>query len=286
VIDRVERDLRLRAALTAMGETTKLRHGEVWVNCGAAREIYDQLKKNDRRFREIKDRLEGAGFGPGHLSRIRGLRASKTPDATRRMQRTNVKTFAEACGVAMASLIVDQPEDKDIIETRHCDVNIGKALSREQFERDWRARCAFRCLIVRYGADDYLATIASVEERSISNQMREIPVQIEFDPSDDIHLKFDIDVHVKLGTTFKCFVIFQADADEPRNARTRDDLIRILGQARNIGSVYPSSLAEPNVLWILFDDSCFESLPESRGATSNAKRTIVNNYAPPTRRKF
>jgi hypothetical protein len=269
-----------------MGETTKLRHGEVWVNCRAAREIYDQLKTNDRRFKEIKDRLESAGFGPGHLSRIRGLRANKPPDATRRMQRTNVKTFAEACGVATASLILDQPEDKAIVETRHCDVNIGKALSREQFENDWKGRCAFRCLIVRYGADDYLATIASVEERSIANQMREIPIQVEFDASDDIHLKFDIEVHVKLGTTFKCFVIFQADPDERRHARTRDDFAGILGQAQNIKSVHRSSLAEPNVLWILFDESCFESLPESRGRTLDAKRTIVNNYAPPTRRKF
>jgi hypothetical protein len=278
--------LKLKAALAAMGETTKLRYGEVWVNCGAVREIYDRLKTNDRRFKEIKDRLESAGFGPGHLSRIRGFRANKPPDATRRMQRTNVKTFAEACGVSMASLILDQPEDRDIVERRHCDVNIGKALSREEYERDWKGRCALRCLIVRYGADDYLATIASVEERSIANQMREIPIQVEFDASDDVHLKFEIDVHIKLGTTFKCFVIFQTDADERRNAPTKDDFARILRQAQNIKSVHRSSLAEPNVLWILFDDSCFESLPESRGRTMDAERTIVNNYAPPTRRKF
>jgi hypothetical protein len=84
-----------------------LRHGECWVDCVAARAIYDNIKRDEKRFGELKEALAVANFGPGHLSRIRGEDIpGQVPKTYRPMWRQNVANFAKACGVTPEKLLL------------------------------------------------------------------------------------------------------------------------------------------------------------------------------------
>ena len=84
-----------------------LRHGECWVDCVAARAIYDNIKRDEKRFGELKEALAVANFGPGHLSRIRGEDIpGQVPKTYRPMGRQNVANFAKACGVTPEKLLL------------------------------------------------------------------------------------------------------------------------------------------------------------------------------------
>lgn len=81
------------------------REGEVWVDCTAARRLYDEAK---HRIPALNKLLSDDGFGSGPLSRIRGMDQPKQAlKPATKMQRENVARFAKICGIPVARLLID-----------------------------------------------------------------------------------------------------------------------------------------------------------------------------------
>jgi hypothetical protein len=90
----------------------KLRHGEVWVDCAAARTAYEQADK--KQFEERRGHL-----GSGHLSRICGTNIPGEIQPFARITESNVKIFAKACGVepdTLAPKVSQTPTSKPPVE--------------------------------------------------------------------------------------------------------------------------------------------------------------------------
>lgn len=82
---------------------------EVWVDCAAARRLYDEAKQQ---IRGLNKTLNEKGFGSGPLSRIRGLEKPRgtrggVPKATTKMKRGSVKLFADTCQIPIDQLLFD-----------------------------------------------------------------------------------------------------------------------------------------------------------------------------------
>lgn len=80
------------------------------------------------------------------------------------------------------------------------------ALARKQLPFDHRI-LEPRCLIIRYGTDQYIEHLASDRERQdgrLQNRVIQVPIQAHSDGSTTFRLR--IPVHKRLGTQFKCFV--------------------------------------------------------------------------------
>jgi hypothetical protein len=80
------------------------RQGEVWVDCAAARHLYEDAKD---RIPTLYKLLEEAGFGSGPLSRIRGVsELVRGPKAATKMLRAGVETFARISEIPIEQLLV------------------------------------------------------------------------------------------------------------------------------------------------------------------------------------
>jgi hypothetical protein len=80
--------------------TGKLRDGDVWVDCAAAEAAYERAKADQERFSKFKEK----GW-TGQLSRIRGRRRGGVTQPFVRVYRSNLKAFAEICGVEINQLL-------------------------------------------------------------------------------------------------------------------------------------------------------------------------------------
>jgi hypothetical protein len=74
-----------------------LRHGEVWVNCAAAREAYERARQHGD-VPQLREKLDS-----GPLDRIRG---GTHKQQFARMQKATVNLFALTAGVSLSSLLV------------------------------------------------------------------------------------------------------------------------------------------------------------------------------------
>lgn len=84
-------------------------------------------------------------------------------------------------------------------EIKHVNINLGS------YHEYLVNKAHFKCLIVRYGTDQYLGTLASDYEKFTGRlRNKEIPIKIE--GSEDVRLILRLPVHRRIGTQFKCYV--------------------------------------------------------------------------------
>jgi hypothetical protein len=114
-------------------------------------------------------------------------------------------------------------------ESRHYRVDLGNKVTRVEFDNASHKMANFQCLIVRYGANDYLTGMASPEERSFGyTQLKKVPMAIDFEMNGDAVLDFEIPLHKRLGTQFKCFIDF------PGTESDKDNMTSVIQRFDNI----------------------------------------------------
>jgi len=73
-----------------------------------------------------------------------------------------------------------------------------------------RVRKAIRgwhLLLIRYGSDDYLRTMAGETDRNVGRPRYSIlPMKLSLSPTGEVLLSFALPVHRRLGTQFRCFI--------------------------------------------------------------------------------
>jgi hypothetical protein len=83
---------------------------------------------------------------------------------------------------------------------------LGDSITRDQYQTLSQDISAFRCLLVRFGTDDYISKTASDEERFEGRQRLKLyKITVAFDNRDRATFKLNLPIHRTLGTQFKCF---------------------------------------------------------------------------------
>src|SRR5262249_34917808 len=109
----------------------------------------------------------------------------------------------------------------------------------------------FFCLLVRYGTDQYIANLASDQEKHEGRlRNKVIPMNISFDDSGNACLHLDLPVHKRLGSQFKCFV----DARSEQGLDSVRDILKSCGDSIKVESLSgPSKKVKSRRIYFLLD---------------------------------
>ncbi len=84
---------------------------------------------------------------------------------------------------------------------------IARGLTRHDFEQVRKAIRGWNLLLIRYGSDDYLRTMAGETDRNVGRPRYAIlPMKLSLSPTGEVLLSFSLPVHRRLGTQFRCFI--------------------------------------------------------------------------------
>lgn len=87
----------------------------------------------------------------------------------------------------------------------------------------------FKCLLVRYGTDEYIKSMANDQEK-YDGRLRNQIIDCAFE---DGHLSFSIPVHKRIGTQFKCFM----------EVSSREEAQMIIDAQENFKNIYDLSFS-------------------------------------------
>ena len=88
-----------------MVKSQRLRDGERWVDCEAARRLYEDAKD---RIPALYRLLDNEGFGSGALSRLRGTdKRGREPASVTKMQLSSLTLFSKISGIPIERLLVE-----------------------------------------------------------------------------------------------------------------------------------------------------------------------------------
>jgi len=99
------------------------------------------------------------------------------------------------------------------------DVNFMRDIDKDRYA-DFNTLCyGINCLIIRYGTDQYISTLASDQEKYEGRlQNRLIPIKVSVTSSGTGIFSLNLPVHKRIGTQFKCFAVAR-DAQSVRNLK-------------------------------------------------------------------
>ena len=126
-------------------------------------------------------------------------------------------------------------------------IEFKRGINKESHDRLKKLINGFYCLIVRYGTDQYVSTLASDQEKyegRLKNEKREI--SINFDSSGNTILTLVLPVHKRMGTQFKCFV-------EAKNEELVEPAVKFLQDCDRIRDVSVSKSIHTNRIYFLID---------------------------------
>ncbi len=128
-----------------------------------------------------------------------------------------------------------------------CHIDFSRGINKENYGNLTKLISGFYCLIVRYGTDQYVGSLASDQEKyegRLKNEKRKISVR--FDNDGNAVLTLTLPVHKRMGTQFKCFAEARSDAFvEPA--------VRFLENCDRIREVSVSKSIYSNRIYFLLD---------------------------------
>ncbi len=120
-------------------------------------------------------------------------------------------------------------------------VNINLDLNYTEHPELENAR--FKCLVVRYGTDEYIKSMANDQEK-YDGRLRNDIIEIDHQKG---RLDFVIPLHKRIGTQFKCFL----------EVESKEQAEKIVQNAKNFSGIYDLSLASSqhkNRVFFLLND--------------------------------
>ena len=89
---------------------------------------------------------------------------------------------------------------------------IARGLTRHDFEQIRKGVRAWHLLLVRYGSDDYLRTMAGEADKQAGRTRYDIiKMRLALSPIGEVTLSWKLPVHRRLGTQFRCYIDIRAD---------------------------------------------------------------------------
>jgi hypothetical protein len=90
---------------------------------------------------------------------------------------------------------------------------IARGLTRHDFDQVRKSIRGWRLMVVRYGTDDYLRSLASDADRYVGRPRRSSTgMSLKLSPSGEAILRWTLPVHPRLGTQFRCYVLTRKGA--------------------------------------------------------------------------
>jgi hypothetical protein len=111
-----------------------------------------------------------------------------------------------------------------------CSIALSRSVSKEKYDNIKDVINGFHCLLVRYGTDQYVSSMASDQEKyegRLKNKV--LPIDVNFDKNGNPSLTLNLPVHKRIGTQFKCFVSAKDDSGIPAVETFLKDCDRING---------------------------------------------------------
>jgi hypothetical protein len=142
---------------------------------------------------------------------------------------------------------------------------IARGLTRHDFDQVRKSILGWRLLVVRYGTDDYLRSLAGNADRQIGRP-RHISrnMRLRLSASGEAILRWTLPVHRRMGTQFRCYVLTRKGAG---GLAVLSDILKHYDEI----DVLPSDLPERRRVYFLLKH--FEEITTAEGAR--------NNYAAP-----
>jgi hypothetical protein len=128
----------------------------------------------------------------------------------------------------------------------------------------------FYCLIVRYGSDGFLRDLATDNDRKDGKlQLRIKRCRLKYDKEGNASLRFELPVHRRIGTQFKCFA-------EPK-AGCADKVLNILKSCSKLSDVEHSQSIHSDRIYFLLNKPYAQVYSSER----LVGKRIVNNFVFP-----
>ena len=98
------------------------------------------------------------------------------------------------------------------VSTSKQKIVIARGLTRHDFDQIRKGVRAWHLLLVRYGSDEYLRTMAGEADKQAGRTRYEIiGMKISLSPIGEVILQWKLPVHRRLGTQFRCYIDIRAD---------------------------------------------------------------------------
>jgi hypothetical protein len=128
----------------------------------------------------------------------------------------------------------------------------------------------FYCLIVRYGNDGFLRDLATDNDRKDGKlQLRIKRCRLKYDKEGNASLRFELPVHRRIGTQFKCFA-------EPK-AGCADKVLNILRSCSKLSGVEHSQSIRSDRIYFLLN----APYAQVYSADRLVGKRIINNFVFP-----
>lgn len=104
------------------------------------------------------------------------------------------------------------------------DKDLGVKLNNLDFDCLKKEEVKLSCLLVRYGTDDYIKSLASEQDKYEGRLQNKI-IELDFPKENSSYeLKLPIPIHKRIGTQFKCFV----EPKKPKEKKDENEVKRTL----------------------------------------------------------
>lgn len=104
-------------------------------------------------------------------------------------------------------LAVSQITDMLEVETTKQRMVIARGLTRHDFEQVRKAIRGWYLLLVRYGTDDYLRSMAGPGDRHVGRpRYATLGMTLSLSPTGEVTLQWSLPVHRRLGSQFRCYI--------------------------------------------------------------------------------
>ncbi len=138
---------------------------------------------------------------------------------------------------------------------------IARGLTRHDYEQVRKGIRAWHLLLVRYGTDEYLRTMAGEADRHAGRTRYDvIKMKLALSPTGEVTLSWSLPVHRRLGTQFRCYIDIRAGG---AGGEVLTGMLRHYDEIE----VLPSEVAEPTRVYFLLKK--FRTVPSADGGRQN-----------------
>jgi hypothetical protein len=138
---------------------------------------------------------------------------------------------------------------------------IARGLTRHDFDQVRKSIRGWRLMVVRYGTDDYLRSLASDADRYVGRPRRASSgMSLKLSASGEAILRWSLPVHPRLGTQFRCYVVTRKGAG---GLAVLSDILKHYDEIE----VLPSDLPDRRRVYFLLKH--FEEITTAEGARNN-----------------
>ena len=138
---------------------------------------------------------------------------------------------------------------------------IARGLTRHDFDQVRKSIRGWRLMVVRYGTEEYLRTLASDADRHVGRPRRaSTGMSLKLSPSGEAILSWTLPVHRALGTQFRCYVVTRKGGG---GLAVLADILKHYDEIE----VLPSDLPDRRRVYFLLKH--FEEITTAEGARNN-----------------